>query len=162
MFLSRKPLNVLTGLTRRPGRIEIEYTFGTGGKAMIALDRHGVVTDLFPQILRIMSEQGGRQQIGFKIVPRPALGKPFTTGNEVLDTLAGDALQYIEGNCEYPTAQVRVDKRRGEHLLVFPRVYVHLAAVHRSKPQGEFALVTNLVISTKGTVAFGNVAATAV
>jgi hypothetical protein len=162
VFFSRKPVNVLTGLTRRPGRIEIEYTFGTNGKGMIALDRHAATTDIFPQIVKIMSG-GGKQRIGFKITPRPAKGKPFTTGNEILDKLAADTLLFIEGGCEYDPEVIRVDSsNRREHRLIISRVYVHTSSVSRGQKQGEFALVTDLVISTKGAVTFGTVTATAV
>lgn len=160
MFLSSGPVNILTDLIRS-GRIEIDYTFGKGGKGMIALDRSAVRVDLFPQILRSVS-QDGTQRIGFKIVPRPAKGKPFTTGNETLDKLAANALLFIEGGCEFDPEVVRVETDRREHRLIFSRVYVHMSSVDRSQKQGEFALVTGLVISTKGTVTFGTVTATAV
>lgn len=156
MLFSSGPTNVLTDLLRS-GRIEINYTFDKGGQTMIALDHGAFASQLFPQILETMSRDGGKQRMGFKITPRSAQGKKFTTGNETLDQLAGNALQLIEGGCEYPETQIYVDTLRREHRLVFPRVYVHLISVSRSRGQGEFALATDLTISTKGAVTFGNI-----
>jgi len=148
MLFSSRPLNVLTDLIR-PRGIEINYTFGHSGRAVFVLDATTYATRLFPQMMELVSNSG-EQQVGFKITPLSAQGKPFTTGNDTLDRLASNALLLLEGSCKFPSTKVEVETRRREHLLIFPQVYLHLRAVHRSQAQGEFALATNLAISTKG------------